>query len=83
MCIKHRRRGLWEGEQGSEGDEREVEEGEKVEGGRGRKGEETEGRGKGMNLPHGRLKTLAALTLANNSVKKRFANISVSSYSTT
>jgi len=59
VCIGHKRRG-GEGGQGSEG-EREVEEGEKAEGGRGGKGEGTEGRGRGINLPHDRLKTLAAL----------------------
>ena len=48
------------GGQGSEGEEREVEEDEKAEGRRGGKGEGTEGRGRGINLPQGRLKTLAA-----------------------
>ena len=49
-------------EDGSEGEEREVEEDEKAEGRRGGKGEGTEGRGRGINLPHGLLKTLAALS---------------------
>ena len=54
--------GTGEGARGGKtGVRREVEEGEKSEGGRGGKGEETERRGKGINLPHGRLKTLAAL----------------------